>query len=112
MKRKHLLTLTKKDFRVDTFTAGGKGGQHQNKVETGVRITHLASGIVSEARDSRSQHQNKKNAFTRLAAKPEFKNWLRVESLHKQELERKVKEMMNPKNLLIEVQDGNDWISS
>ncbi len=49
-----LLTLTKKDFRVDTFRSGGKGGQNQNKRDTGVRITHIKSGISAEGRSERS----------------------------------------------------------
>ena len=52
--------------RVDTFRAGGQGGQHQNKTESGVRLTHLPSGIVVTARDSRSQHQNRRTALARL----------------------------------------------
>lgn len=54
--------------RVDTFRAGGQGGQHQNKTESGVRLTHLQSGLVVVARDSRSQHQNRKIALARLRA--------------------------------------------
>lgn len=52
--------------RVDTFRSGGQGGQHQNKTESGVRLTHLPSGVVVTARESRSQHQNRKVALTRL----------------------------------------------
>lgn len=54
--------------RVDTFRAGGQGGQHQNKTESGVRLTHLPSGLVVVARESRSQHQNRKVALARLRA--------------------------------------------
>ncbi len=61
--------LTRKDFRVDTFRSGGKGGQHQNKVESGVRITHIETGISAESRIFDSQHRNKKNAFHILAKK-------------------------------------------
>ena len=50
-----------------TFSAGGKGGQHQNTANTGVRITHDATGLSAEARDSKSQYQNKKSAFRKLA---------------------------------------------
>jgi protein subunit release factor A len=51
---------------VDTFRAGGKGGQHQNTTESGVRLTHLPTGIVVIARDERSQHRNRKIALARL----------------------------------------------
>lgn len=54
--------------RVDTFRSGGQGGQHQNKTESGVRLTHLPSGIVVTSRDSRSQHRNKQIALARLRA--------------------------------------------
>jgi peptide chain release factor 2 len=57
------------DFRVDTFRAGGKGGQNQNKVESGVRITDLVTGLSAEAREGRSQLQNKRKAFHRLTQK-------------------------------------------
>ncbi len=52
--------------RIETFRAGGPGGQHQNKAETGVRITHVASGLTVTARDSRSQHRNRRLALARL----------------------------------------------
>lgn len=80
---KHLLfSVTIKDCKVETFRAGGKGGQHQNKVESGVRVKHLASGAVGEARDDRSQHINKRNAFLRMAQSETFKKWHRAE-IHK-----------------------------
>jgi protein subunit release factor A len=108
-KEEPLLTLTKKDFRVDKFRSGGKGGQHQNKVESGVRITHIESGISAESRSDRSQHRNKQIAFRRLCDKPEFKNWLRVESLHAEEIKCKVEESMKPENLKIEIFKDGGW---
>jgi len=104
-----LLTLTKKDFRVDTFRSGGKGGQNQNKRDTGVRITHIASGISAESRSERSQAQNKKIAFQRLCNNEKFKNWLKIESIYAEEISRYVDEAMKPENLKIEVFDGEQW---
>lgn len=78
MKEK-LFSVTIEDCRVDTFRAGGKGGQNQNKVESGVRVVHNPSGAVGEARDSRSQLQNKRAAFMRMATTEEFKRWVRAE---------------------------------
>ena len=54
------------ECRVDTFRSGGKGGQHQNTTDSGVRLTHRPSGIVVTARDERSQHRNKALALERL----------------------------------------------
>jgi protein subunit release factor A len=59
------------ECRVETFRAGGKGGQHQNTTDSGVRLTHLPSGIVVSARRSRSQHRNKADALARLRARLE-----------------------------------------
>ena len=76
MKEK-LFSVTKKDLRIDTFRSGGKGGQNQNKRDTGVRITHPESGAVGEARDQRTQEANKKSAFLRMTESKKFKLWLR-----------------------------------
>jgi protein subunit release factor B len=71
--REKILSVTLKDCRVDYFRAGGPGGQKQNKTSSGVRITHPPSGAVGEARDQRSQLQNKKAAFRRMAESDKFK---------------------------------------
>lgn len=73
--RELLFSLTKKDFRIDTFRAGGKGGQHQNRTDSGVRITHIESGAVGESREERSQHMNKKKALERLIKSKKFQIW-------------------------------------
>lgn len=66
--------------RVDTFRAGGKGGQHQNTTESGVRLVHRPTGIRCESRTARSQHRNRQIALDRLRRK--------LEALHETETER------------------------
>lgn len=66
MKRELLWSVSRKDLRVDTFRSGGAGGQHQNTTDSGVRITHIESGLSAESRTFKSQHQNKSVAFRKL----------------------------------------------
>lgn len=112
MKEKQLLfSLTKKDFEMETFRSGGKGGQHQNKTESGVRIRHPASGAVGESREERSQFQNKQNAFKRLLETKEFKVWHKLECGRRlgiaqiktqEQIEKEVDASMAAENLKIE----------
>ncbi len=63
------INIRKDELRVDTFRSSGAGGQHVNKTESGVRFTHLPTGIVAESTDGRSQIKNREIALSRLAAK-------------------------------------------
>lgn len=101
---KHLLfSLGPKDFEIQTFRSGGKGGQHQNTTDSGVRIIHPASGARGESRSERSQYQNRKLAFRHLVDSVVFRAWHKVECAKRlgepvaktpEEIEREVDEMI------------------
>lgn len=118
MAKEKLFSITKKDFREDTFRAGGKGGQHQNKTNSGVRLVHKESGAVGESREHKEQPRNRSTAFRRCIDTDTFKLWLKKkisqEMMTKQQrekrekdIERAVERAMAEDNILVEYQDEN-----
>jgi peptide chain release factor 1 len=81
------VVLNPADLRIDTYRASGAGGQHINKTDSAVRITHLPTGIVAECQDGRSQHANKASAMQVLAAR--INDIQRREQQQKEAAERK-----------------------
>ena len=114
MAKELLFSLTIKDFEVQTFCAGGPGGQHQNKTASAVRIVHRASGAVGESREEREQSRNKKKAFERCVNSKEFKLWTKLkasEIISGETTQEKLDRLMADENILTEVKDKNGkWV--
>lgn len=112
MKEK-LFSVTSKDCEWEFFTAGGKGGQNQNKTASACRVRHVPSGAVGECREHREQLINKKTAFKRMAESPEFQKWVHLESRRKlgqlAEIEQQIEKEM--KKVKVEIKDENGrWV--
>lgn len=108
--REKVMSVTIHDCEVQTFRAGGPGGQNQNKRDTAVRIIHRPSGAVGESREERSQLQNKKKAWKRLAEHPKMKLWLLMQAGSSAAVIADVERSMLPNNLLIEKKVDGKWV--
>ena len=104
-----LFSLTKKDFRIDTFRCPGKGGQKVNKTSSGVRITHLETGIAYSCTETRFQQKNRELAFKKLCKDKMFLLWLKNKAFKVTTLEDEIDELMVEENLKIETRKNNKW---
>ena len=93
------INIDKNDLRVDTFRASGAGGQHVNKTDSAVRLTHIPSGLVVECQDERSQHKNKEKALSLLAAK-----------LKQQEIDNQQETIASERKILVGTGDRSEKI--
>lgn len=107
-----LFSVRPSDCDLQTFRSGGKGGQNQNKRDTGVRWRHRASGAVGESREHRTQWENKKAAWRRMVETPEFRVWLARERwirLGLPDPEKEVERDMQPENIRAERRVNGKW---
>lgn len=111
---KLLFSVTARDCRWDYFRGTGAGGQKRNKTSSGVRCTHTDSGAVGQSDDTRSQHTNKRTAFTRMSQTQEFKLWHQREvGKHtgaEDRLNDAVDAAMRPHNLRTQIRDEGEWV--
>lgn len=105
---KKISICTAKDFDVSYYCGSGPGGQARNKVASGVQIIHRETGAIGRASDSRSQADNKKNAFARLLATPRMKFFIAAKLYEIQQnetMEETVLREARDENLKFEVKD-------
>lgn len=109
-KRELAFSVKISDCEVQTFRSGGKGGQHQNKTDSGVRIIHHPSGARGESREERSQLANKKKAFRRMVDSSKFRWWIKQRLDQVESEEAYLSRVMQPENLLIEYKENGKWV--
>lgn len=100
--REKILSITAKDCIKQTFRGSGAGGQHRNKTDSCVRWIHPPSGARGQACEDRSQLQNSRKAWRRMAESDEMRLWIRMQVGGLALAEEAVKKAMNPRNLKIE----------
>lgn len=113
MKKEKVFSVTMDDLELQTFRAGGPGGQHQNKTDSGVRLIHHPSGARGESREERSQLQNKKAALKRLAKDPRFVYWVALQTGRFESDEAYLARQLTDDKLKVEVKDDKGrWVTS
>lgn len=114
--RKKLFSVTLSDCNVQTFSVSRGGGQRRDKKATGVRIVHRPSGARGECQEERSQYQNKKIAFTRMANSPTFRFWVAQMSGRMktdEQIEKEVDEsLLVPDSVRVETRESGRWVET
>lgn len=110
-----ILSLTLTDFKITYARGTGAGGQKRNKTESKVQILHEPSGAYAESDKTRSQHQNKIDAFSKISKDKKLLNWIKIEVAKREgklkEIEEKVDfEMKNRTKVEIKDEHGR-WIN-
>lgn len=106
------LSKDKGDFVVQPFKGSGNGGQKRNKTMSACRISHPASGAVSECQEERSYEQNKKKAFRRLLEKSAFTAWHRLECGRRMGTIANIEDQVEAemKHVLVETVRDGKWV--
>jgi protein subunit release factor A len=107
-----ILSVTIHDCEVQHFSSGGKGGQNQNKRHTGTRVIHHPSGARGESREERSQLQNKRTAFVRMAKSPKFKIWLAKKTLETASTVPIEDVVLDESDIKVEIRVDGRWVDA
>ncbi len=114
MTKEKLFSVTLSDCDVQTFSVSRGGGQRRDKKATGVRIVHPPSGARGECQEERSQYQNKKIAFTRMAETPQFRFWVAQmtgKMKTPEQIEQEIdKSLVVRDNVRVETKDQGRWV--
>jgi len=109
-----LFSVTASDCNWSYTKGTGAGGQKRNKTSSAVHCTHKASGAAGYSEASRSQHENKRDAFLKMVETDKFKKWHKIECMRRNgvlaEIERNVEEQMRSHNLKIEMKQEGKWV--
>ena len=113
-KRELLFSVTASDCEWSYTKGSGNGGQKKNKTSSAVHCAHQPSGARGYSEASRSQLDNKKDAFVKMVGTKEFKSWHQQETWKKlgvlDEIERAVKDGLQPANLRMEIKINGKWV--
>ena len=114
MSKEVLFTVTASDCDWEYMRGTGPGGQKRNKTESKVRCTHRESGAVGESDETRSQHDNKRKAFVKMAESSKFRAWHKLETARRMgqltTLNETVDRAMRESNLRIEGKVDGRWV--